>query len=51
MTYKDGGNSVTLPTNYSVYRQVVKAIPQQKTLKLTLGVRNRSVAQVEVIGN
>ena len=51
MTYKDGGNSVTLSTNYSVYRQVVKAAPQQKTLKLTLGVRNRSVAQVEVIGD
>ncbi len=47
MTYQNGENNVTLPTNYSVYRQVVKSLPQKETLRLTLGVRNRSVEQAE----
>ncbi len=49
ISYQDGGNSVTLPTNYDVYRQVVKSLPQKETLRLTLGVRNRSVEQAESI--
>jgi hypothetical protein len=30
--------TTTLPTNYDVYRQVVKAYPQRTPLELTLGV-------------
>ena len=36
ITYEDEGREVTLPTNYSVYRQVVKAYPEQKPLELTI---------------
>ena len=37
----------TLPTNYEVYRQVVKAHPQKTPLHLTLGVNDNSVEKVD----
>lgn len=36
ITYEDKGRAVTLPTNESVYRQVVKAYPNQQPLELTV---------------
>jgi hypothetical protein len=36
ITYEDEGREVTLPTNYSVYRQVVKAYPDRQPLELTV---------------
>jgi hypothetical protein len=38
ITFTKDGERVTRPTNYSVYRQVVKAYPSQTPLQLTLGV-------------
>lgn len=43
ITYQNEGKTVTLPTNYQVYRQVVKAYPQQIPLKLTIGINNTTV--------
>ncbi len=43
ITYQKDGQTLTLPTNYQVYRQVVKAYPQQIPLKLTMGINNGSV--------
>jgi hypothetical protein len=40
---------ITLPTNYAVYRQVVKAYPQQIPLRLTMGINNGSVEKAEPI--
>ena len=45
--YQKDGQTITLPTNYSVYRQVVKASPKGIPLKLTLGVNNGSVEKAE----
>ena len=47
MTYQKDGQSINLPTNYSVYRQVVKAYPESIPLKLTLGINNGSVEKAE----
>ena len=47
--YSDGTQQKTLPTNYDVYRQVVKAYPQQTPLELTLGVGDNSVEKAEPI--
>lgn len=46
-TYRVGNTQTTLPTNYQVYRQVVKAYPDQTPLKLTLGINNNSVEKAE----
>lgn len=42
-----GNQQRTLPTNYAVYRQVVKAYPQKIPLQLTLGVDDNSVEKAE----
>ena len=42
-----GNERRTLPTNYQVYRQVVKAYPQKLPLQLTLGVNDNSVEKAE----
>lgn len=47
ITYIEGSKPRTLPTNYQVYRQVVKAYPAQRPLQLTLGVNNSSVEKAE----
>lgn len=47
MTYIEGSKQRTLPTNYQVYRQVVKAYPSRRPLQLTLGVNNSSVEKAE----
>lgn len=48
MTYQESNQSVTLPTNYYVYREVVKAYPSRTPLQLTLGVGETSVEKAVV---
>ena len=50
ITYQQNGQTITLPTNFSVYRQVVKAYPQKIPLRLTMGINNGSVQKAEPIG-
>ncbi|MEC4814848.1 MAG: hypothetical protein SAK29_16440 [Scytonema sp. PMC 1069.18] len=47
LTYEADGQQRTLPTNYDVYRQVVKAYPQRTPLQLTLGINDNSVEKAE----
>lgn len=47
LSYRTDSSQVTLPTNYQVYRQVVKAYPQKIPLQLTLGLNNNSVEKAE----
>jgi hypothetical protein len=47
LSYQQNGEKVKLPTNYSVYRQAVKASKLGRSLKLTLGIHNRSVEKAE----
>ncbi|MHC5763937.1 MAG: hypothetical protein ACYTXR_40540, partial [Nostoc sp.] len=49
LTYGVGSLQKTLPTNYDVYRQVVKAYPQKTPLELTLGVNDNSVEKAEPV--
>ncbi len=49
MTYGVGNLQKALPTNYEVYRQVVKAYPQRTPLELTLGVNDNSVEKAEPV--
>jgi hypothetical protein len=48
ITYEQDGQTVTLPTNYDVYRQVARAYRSQKPLQLTLGIGDRSVEKAEL---
>jgi len=50
LTYGVGNTLSTLPTNYEVYRQVVKAYPSRTPLQLTLGVNDNSVEKAEPVG-
>ncbi|WP_225226142.1 hypothetical protein [Komarekiella delphini-convector] len=50
LTYRAGNAQKTLPTNYDVYRQVVKAYPTRQALQLTLGVNDNSVEKAEPVG-
>lgn len=50
LTYRAGDagdESVTLPTNYQVYRQVTKAAPAGIPLEITLSLGNASVLKAE----
>lgn len=47
ITYQLAQQQKTQPTNYQVYRQVVKAYPSQIPLRLTLGVNDNSVEKAE----
>ncbi|BAY13314.1 hypothetical protein [Calothrix sp. NIES-2098] len=51
ITYSVGSQQKTLPTNYDVYRQVVKAYPSRTPLELTLGVNDNSVEKAEILEN
>lgn len=48
LTYTAGNQQQTLPANYQVYRQVVKAYPQKTPLQLTLGVNNDTVEKAQL---
>lgn len=50
LTYGAGGQQKTLPTNYDVYREVVKAKRSNTPLQLTLGVNDNSVEKAETVG-
>ena len=50
LTYGVGNTQNMLPTNYEVYRQVVKAYPERTPLELTLGVNDNSVEKAEPVG-
>lgn len=47
LSYTVKNQQQTLPTNYQVYRQVVKAAPQKAPLQLTLGVNNDTVEKAQ----
>jgi len=47
ITYQTGDRTTTASTNYDVYRTVVKALPNNTPLDLTLGVDERSVTKAE----
>ena len=51
LKYKVGEEQRKLPTNYQVYREVVKAYPSQTSLQLTLGLDNNSVEKAEPVGS
>lgn len=48
LTYTADNTAQTLPTNYQVYRQVVKAYPQKSPLQLTLGVNDHTVEKAQL---
>ena len=48
LSYTAGTTVQTLPANYQVYRQVVKAYPQKAPLQLTLGVSDRTVEKAQL---
>ncbi|MBD2197093.1 MULTISPECIES: hypothetical protein [Calothrix] len=47
VTYSVGGQRQTLPTNYDVYREIVKAYPSRIPLQFTLGVNDNTVEKAE----
>lgn len=47
VTYSLGGQRQTLPTNYDVYREIVKAYPARIPLQFTLGVNDNTVEKAE----
>ena len=47
LKYQHNGNIITMPTNYSVYRQAAKAYVRGESLKLTLGISDQSVQKAE----
>ncbi|MDZ8262959.1 hypothetical protein [Nostoc sp. ChiQUE01b] len=49
ITYGVGQQQKTLPTNYDVYRQVVKAYPSRTPLQLTLGLNDDFVEKAEPV--
>ncbi|MBW4516094.1 MAG: hypothetical protein KME11_12840 [Timaviella obliquedivisa GSE-PSE-MK23-08B] len=48
LTYESDGQTITAPTNYDVYRTVVKALPNQQPLALTLGIDDKFVQKADV---
>ena len=51
LNYRVAEQQRTLPTNYEVYRQVVKAYPSRTPLQLTLGLNDNSVEKAEPLGS
>ncbi len=48
ITFDQAGESKTLPTDYDVYRQAVKAFERDRPLALTLGPQDASVLKAEI---
>ncbi|MGB7086721.1 MAG: hypothetical protein WBD47_14280 [Phormidesmis sp.] len=48
ITFNQAGETKTLPTDYDVYRQAVKAFEKERPLALTLGPQDKSVLQAEI---
>lgn len=51
LTYHNGSETVTLPTNYDVYREVTKVYGSQQPLQLTLGVGDGSITKAEPLSD
>jgi len=48
ITYESEGQTINASTNYDVYRTVVKALPNQQALELTLGMDDKFVQKADV---
>ena len=48
LTFDHNGDTVTLPTDYAVYRQAVKAHESERSLKLLLGAQDAYVQKAEI---
>ncbi len=48
ITFNKAGETQTLPTDYDVYRQAVKAFEKNRPLALTLGPQDNSVLKAEI---
>ncbi|MEL7358433.1 MAG: hypothetical protein AAFN40_17960 [Cyanobacteria bacterium J06560_6] len=48
ITFNQAGEETTLPTDYNVYRQAVKAFEKERPLTLTLGPQDTSVIKAEL---
>ncbi len=48
ITFNQAGETKTLPTDYDVYRQAVKAFEKKRPLALTLGPQDKSVLTAEI---
>jgi len=48
LTFNQAGEVKTLPTDYNVYRQAVKAFEKERPLLLTLGPQDTSVIKAEL---
>ena len=48
LSFNQAGEEKTLPTDYEVYRQSVKAFERERPLLLTLGPQDNSVIQAEI---
>lgn len=48
LTFNQAGETKTLPTDYDVYREAVKAFEKERPLALTLGPQDQSVLQAEI---
>ncbi len=48
LSYTADNTQKTLPTNYQVYRTVVKAYPQKPPLQLTLGINDNTVEKAQL---
>lgn len=48
LTFNQAGELKTLPTDYNVYREAVKAFEKERPLMLTLGPQDTSVIKAEV---
>lgn len=48
LTFDKQGSTVTLPSDYSVYRQAVKAHESERSLKLLLGAQEAYVQKAEI---
>lgn len=48
LTYQIDGETVTQPTDYSVYRTAVRAYRDNRPLELTLGLNDASVEKAEI---
>jgi hypothetical protein len=48
ITFNQAGETKTLPTDYDVYREAVKAFEKERPLSLTLGPQDESVLKAEI---
>lgn len=48
LTFNQAGDTRTLPADYDVYRQAVRAFEKERPLSLTLGPQDNSVIKAEV---